>query len=124
MNQPTLADGFAADAPWTVYECIALDGMVLYVGMTGRGGARLAEHAGKPWWTAVETIYMWHYTTQESAREAEADMIRRLRPLFNTAGRPSGPPRVIQTAYDMTNELDALRTQVARLEARLGELVI
>ena len=72
-----------------VYRLYAADDTLLYVGVTGHLGARMAEHAaGTPWWAEVaRKTVAWH-ETREAALLAESDAVRDERPRYNVAGAP------------------------------------
>lgn len=116
----TTLDVFQSECLFSVYQCIAADGTVLYVGYTSRGSGRLADHVGKPWWYATETIFVMHQETAAEARAYEAHLIREYRPLFNGAGRPKGVPVQVITPSDALHEMDFLRAEVERLRDALA----
>lgn len=80
--------------PTSVYTYFDALGHILYVGVTGRGVKRGQEHARtKEWWPLVTTSTVVHFDTRERALAEESYLIRYHRPPYNTAGKPSGPPR-------------------------------
>lgn len=59
-------------------------GAVLYVGSTGQGSRRFAQHAlTRPWWDRVATARIHHVESREDALAMEQGLIRTLRPPFN-----------------------------------------
>lgn len=58
--------------------------VLLYVGISVDSPTRIANHMrDKPWWGDVETIKFTKYPNRKAALEAEAEMIRTLKPLYN-----------------------------------------
>lgn len=72
---------------WTLYRFYDRDGSLLYVGITGQGASRWAQHAAeKPWWLDVATIDVEHHPSLEAVIAAEADAIHDERPMHNVRG--------------------------------------
>lgn len=85
-------------------------GQLLYVGVTGRGATRGYEHnRDKAWWPLVATSRVEHFDTRDEALNAEAYAIEFYRPPHNTAGKPTGAPRLVAIPKA------ALRTVMGRL---------
>jgi predicted GIY-YIG superfamily endonuclease len=123
----SLTQSLQRSCGWLVYACMAQDGTLLYVGMTGRGSARLAEHVGKPWWVAVDCIHLFHMESEEQARREEKSFIRELKPLFNVNARPTGPPTLMPSYWALRTRADEqeeiitdLRDQLAVLQEMRG----
>lgn len=72
------------DTPTSVYKYYDRDGILLYVGITGRGSTRNSEHnKTKPWWQHVVRQSVEHFSTRERAQRRETDLIRKMAPPFN-----------------------------------------
>jgi predicted GIY-YIG superfamily endonuclease len=83
--------------PTTLYRFFNSHRELLYVGITSRGPARIAEHANdKPWWGEVEIMTFQHFTTQAAARAAETEAIRTESPIHNN--RFAGKVRLAPTS--------------------------
>lgn len=121
LVQP-LGEALQSQAAWCVYECIAADGTMLYVGFTGRGGGRLADHIAKPWWVATDFIQLTHYDDEATARAHEAQLIASLRPLFNITSRPVGPPAMLCSVSHLVAQINERDAEVARLTAEVTAL--
>jgi predicted GIY-YIG superfamily endonuclease len=87
-----------------LYRFYAIDGTLLYIGITQELPTRLRTHDRKqPWYCKVARITVEHFATRVEALEAEAAAIRAEGPLYNVvhnwgetmttpaAGRGSGP---------------------------------
>jgi hypothetical protein len=74
--------------PATVYTCFGADSEPLYVGCTGQQYVRFAGHASKPWWTDVQRIEVEHFEDKSDGLHRERQLIGRLRPRYNVAGKP------------------------------------
>lgn len=74
-----------------VYRCFGAQGQLLYVGVTGNLGRRLADHAQKSWFPLVSGITLTWYPDRESAEAAESLAIYIERPRYNVAGKGPVP---------------------------------
>lgn len=75
--------------PTSLYRYYDGRGILLYVGITGRGATRNHEHnMSKAWWPFVLHQDVTHYHTRGEALDAERAAIRRFRPPFNTQHNP------------------------------------
>ena len=75
--------------PTSLYRYYDGRGVLLYVGITGRGATRNHEHnMSKAWWPFVLHQDVTHYQTRGEALDAERAAIRRFRPPFNTQHNP------------------------------------
>ena len=71
--------------PTSVYLYFDCHGVLLYVGVTGRGVARQREHERtKPWWQYTHSQTIEHYQSRAAALEREAHLISVHCPPFNT----------------------------------------
>lgn len=78
-----------AGRPASVYKYFDANSLLLYVGMTGRGQQRQAEHnATKEWWKFVSHQEVEHFTRRADAETRERALIRLHRPPFNVAHNP------------------------------------
>ena len=69
-----------------VYRCFANDGRLLYIGITGRYGARMSQHAlGSPWWPEVTDVTREEFPSLTAARAAERLAIETEDPQHNKA---------------------------------------
>jgi hypothetical protein len=74
----------ANEVPTSVYQYYDADGILIYVGITGRGAARNMEHnKSKSWWSLVASQTVEHYKTRRTAEQREASLIRKMAPPFN-----------------------------------------
>lgn len=69
-----------------VYRMLDREGKALYIGMTGRGAQRIAEHGNKYWFLLVATITLEWFATREDAARAEAHAIAEHQPPYNKIG--------------------------------------
>ena len=75
--------------PTSVYRYYDKHGVLLYVGITGRGMARNGEHnKTKEWWQYVTRQEVEHYKTRRAAHSTEKKLIRQHRPPFNVQHNP------------------------------------
>lgn len=95
--------------PWdgrtVVYRLFAADGRPLYVGQSRTVQSRIYQHMERGWWHEVERVRITIHPDVETARAAEADEIRRLRPAHNIYGRG---PRNTWTAVDYIAVIPAM----------------
>ena len=78
--------------PTAVYRLYALDGRLLYVGMTNNPDVRFAYHAlTKRWWSQVEEQAVEWHPDRGAARRAEAAAIKAERPVYNAMHAAAGP---------------------------------
>lgn len=87
--------------PTSVYRYFDRDGILLYVGITGRGMSRNSEHnKSKDWWPYVTRQEVDHCKTRRAALNLERETIRQFRPPFNTQHNPgSDETRAIYLAH-------------------------
>lgn len=84
--------------PTTLYRILDDTGDLLYVGISGNPGRRMAQHAeDKPWWTDSAIIVLEHFPTRTLALRAETKAVESEGPIYNKAG--SAPPRYRATKY-------------------------
>lgn len=77
-------------APTSVYRYYDQYGVLLYVGITDRGTERNREHnRDKDWWVLVSRQEVDHHPDRASALTAEAALIRKHQPPFNTQHNPN-----------------------------------
>lgn len=69
-----------------VYRLFDAAGRLVYVGMTGNLGRRLADHADKAWFLAVTSITLERFTNAAEAALAEDTAIDTENPLINQKG--------------------------------------
>lgn len=70
--------------PTSVYLYYDRVGVLIYVGITGRGAIRNGEHnRGKDWWPFVQRQEVEHYGSRKEAAVREKQLIRTFRPPFN-----------------------------------------
>lgn len=68
----------------TVYRLFAVDGTLLYIGISDRPDFRLDDHRQqKDWWRHVKRVTLTEYPTRALAEAAEAAAIQAERPLHN-----------------------------------------
>ncbi len=76
-----------------VYRLYAMDGRLLYVGLSKKPQQRLQQHAiSQKWWGEVVRHELQGFPTRTEARSAELAAISTERPLFNRAGRDGATP--------------------------------
>lgn len=72
---------------WVIYRFYDDAENLLYVGISGRMGTRLKDHAHyQPWFPEVATIRLEHCGSEEAAREREMELIHSLFPRYNSVG--------------------------------------
>lgn len=77
------------DSRTALYRYYDRHGLLLYVGITGRGVRRNAEHnKNAEWWPLVASQEVEHFDTRDLALSAEKSAIERLRPPFNQQHNP------------------------------------
>lgn len=77
------------DGPTSVYRYFDADGVLLYVGITGRGAQRNGQHAkDKEWWTFVARQEVEHLPSRAAALDLERDLVRAFSPPFNKQHNP------------------------------------
>jgi predicted GIY-YIG superfamily endonuclease len=77
------------DESTTVYQYFAVNGALIYVGITNRGSRRLHEHAdSKPWWHLATGCTLEHFASREAALAREELLIRTFRPPYNSQHNP------------------------------------
>jgi len=70
---------------WCVYACFDRQERPLYVGMTGSGHRRLRQHGkNREWWPRVDHVRIYHYEDRDECMVREVDLMRWLRPEFNS----------------------------------------
>jgi predicted GIY-YIG superfamily endonuclease len=70
--------------PHILYRFWDAQDVLLYVGISVDSASRIANHMrDQPWWPDVETIKFTTFPNRKAALEAEAEMIRTLKPLYN-----------------------------------------
>lgn len=96
----SVPDAPDAGTPTSVYRLYNKDGLLLYVGITGRKLERMYQHAmSKPWWGDVVEIHVNHLPTRDLALKREEMLIKGFHPVHNKqharVGKPYRlPPRV------------------------------
>lgn len=126
----------------TLYRMHNAEGELIYVGVTFDPHTRFGDHRQKkPWWADVATIHVQHFEDRDEARQAEQEMIRKLKPVYNIAHatlnklEASAEPRGIAPAVEgecdrcgleamVTNELGGLCVRCETQLLETGELVI
>lgn len=104
-----------------VYTIRDESGAVLYVGMTGRLGQRLADHArSKPWFTPSVAVAVEHLPDRASAARVEARRIRELQPIHNVALKKSSPRQRAQLTEQFLARLAALPMHEHAVAAAIG----
>lgn len=84
----------------SVYLYFDKDGVLIYVGITGRGMTRQREHErDKPWWNYTKTQQIEHYASRQEAALREAELILTHSPPFNTQGNSDCGARDVYLAY-------------------------
>jgi predicted GIY-YIG superfamily endonuclease len=72
------------DREHVLYRFWNVEDVLLYVGITVDSPSRIASHMrDKAWWGEVDGIKFTKYPNRQAALEAEAEMIRTLKPLYN-----------------------------------------
>lgn len=61
---------------------------VMYVGISLHAITRFGEHSGNSWWKEVSHIELTHFSNRADALARELELIKRLSPPLNTAGKP------------------------------------
>lgn len=103
MTQP------AVTVPTSLYRYYDEHGVLLYVGITGRGVSRNSEHnKSKPWWPFVVSQTVEHFATRAEALGAERRAIGGNRPPYNVQHNPRHAD--MRAAYE---DLRQLRTYVS-----------
>lgn len=75
--------------PTSLYKYYDRDGVLLYIGITGRGMTRNSEHnKTKPWWKFVASQKVEHFSTRKEAAIRERHLIRKMAPPFNKQMNP------------------------------------
>lgn len=73
----------------SLYRYYDSHGVLIYIGITGRGMARNAEHnADKDWWPYVASQSVEHFETRNEALAQERRLIGKHLPPFNTQHNP------------------------------------
>lgn len=81
---PTPPRPRAETGSWCVYVMWSHGRTCLYVGQSIRLPDRLKAHSkDKPWWTEVAAVEVWHQASFSAMVEAEARLIRDLKPQYN-----------------------------------------
>lgn len=77
------------DGTTSVYRYFDKNGILIYVGITGRGMARNSEHnKTQEWWQYVTRQEVEHYATRRAAHNVEKQLIRQHHPPFNVQHNP------------------------------------
>lgn len=88
-----------SDVPTSVYRYYDDAGVLLYVGITGRGTQRNSEHARRAeWWPHVARQDVDHLASRSDALIRERDLITELQPPFNTQHNVD-PRQAVQTYW-------------------------
>lgn len=77
-----------------VYRMFDKYGQLVYIGVTGDLGRRLASHAEKRWFPQVVQITLTWFPDREAAERAERAAIDAEQPRINIAGRKAKTPPV------------------------------
>ena len=105
--------------PTSLYRYFDKNGVLLYVGITGRGIARNAEHnKTQPWWQYVARQEVDHFRSRDEALSAERITIETYRPPFNQRHNPEWPEvRDAYLALVATNRVPrvTVQAQIKRL---------
>lgn len=101
----------------------------VYVGITCDLQARIQVHRASTWWEQVRHIELEHYTNRRAAEEREADLIRRLAPLNNFAGRKRADGSVddstaIRAARALSLHLDGYSTRLIAVAVHASENLV
>ncbi len=109
-----------------LYRFFDSNGVLLYVGISGRTLARWQEHkTSQPWWPRVAHVTVDHLPDRPSAIQAESDAIRTEMPTYNKAGtvtprRPLCiPSNGLVTASGIAILLGVSRQRVHQIRDRL-----
>jgi hypothetical protein len=90
----------------SVYKYFDKNSILIYVGMTGRGSRRNAEHnKTKDWWPLVASQEVEHFDTREQASAREVGLISELSPPFNRQHNKHSPDALL-AAYLSVSERD------------------
>lgn len=90
----------ATSKPTSVYLYFDRGGVLIYVGITGRGVSRQQEHErDKPWWAYTHTQTIEHYPTRDEALAREAVLIATHCPPFNTQHNGDTGQRDVYVAH-------------------------
>ena len=112
-------------APTTVYKFYGEDDELLYIGITGTGLRRIGQHRrNAEFWSKSTRIELEHFDTRTDALDRERELIRSLKPPFNTIHNPDSARWVadeiefeIPETYVSLNEIaDLYRVPVASVE--------
>lgn len=77
-----------SDGKTTLYRLYDVDDALLYVGISSKWFARMAQHATeKGWWDDVVTVKRQAFPGRTEALAAEREAIRTERPRYNVRGR-------------------------------------
>ena len=94
----TSAPARIVTGPWTLYRLAAGDGTLLYIGISRRPGARLADHERTAsWWPEVRSLSFETFPTWDKAWGAEGLAIAAENSLHNIARRARRRPRPAAT---------------------------
>ena|ERR1039457_2693529 len=95
------------EAPTALYRCFAVDGSLLYVGVSGNLCLRFRAHArSSHWWGLADRKTVALFLTRRDALDAETAAIEREQPLHNIA-RPA--PKCIHSARPSCRPVAHLR---------------
>src|SRR4051812_41991180 len=82
-----------------VYQLIARDGQVIYVGSSSAIFNRLGQHAKtKDWWSHVAAIEVEAFATKEEMLDREQELIRMIDPIQNDV---YGTRAALESAADL-----------------------
>lgn len=77
------------EQPTSVYLYYDADGVLIYTGITSRGGARQSEHVKtKAWWPYVHRQEVEHFASRAEAQARERRLIRDYCPPYNVQHNP------------------------------------
>ncbi|NIL57102.1 GIY-YIG nuclease family protein [Salinispora arenicola] len=90
------------DSTFTLYRFFAVDGTLLYIGVTGTPRARWSHHSKtKDEWRRVDTIKVEHLDSREELEAAEKAAIKAERPLWNLIhNKPTRTVAEVRTLLD------------------------
>lgn len=75
--------------PTSIYRYYDADRRLIYVGITGKGMVRQAQHnSNAEWWRFVSTQEVEHVESRHAALHRERELIERFRPPFNREHNP------------------------------------
>jgi hypothetical protein len=95
-----------ATSETSVYRYYDQLGILIYVGITGRGVKRNREHnLSKSWWRYVAHQEVDHFATRRDALDRERDLIETYRPPFNAQHNDEG--LAMAAAYDAWRSIDS-----------------